>query len=82
MGGRNRARREAAAADERAALILESITDAFPFARFRVAVYLHERCGPAHHRIHPFGELVGKSRWDVFPAGVGTIVEAGNSVVL
>ena len=70
-----RARREAAAADERAALVLESITDAFLSldSDWRLTY-----TNAAAERIIGFSrwELVGKSHWDVFPASVGTIVEA------
>ena len=70
-----RARREAAAADERAALVLESITDAF------IALDSDWRLtytNAAAERIIGFSrwELLGKSHWDVFPASVGTNVEA------
>ena len=69
-----RARREAAAADERAALVLESITDAFLSldSDWRLTY-----TNAAAERIIGFSrwELVGKNHWDVFPASVGTIVE-------
>ena len=65
-----RARRAAALADERAAVVLESITDAF-FAldsewRFTYMNAEAERINGVSR-----GELVGKSHWEVFPATVG-----------
>ncbi len=70
-----RARREAAAADERAAVVLESITDAF-FAldsdwRFTYVNAEAERINGVSR-----GELLGRNHWDVFPATVDTLVEA------
>ena len=69
-----RARREAAAADERAGVVLESITDAF-FAldsewRFTYMNAEAERISGVSR-----GELLGKSHWDIFPAALNTIVE-------
>jgi PAS domain S-box-containing protein len=69
-----RARRAAALADERAAVVLESITDAF-FAldskwRFTYMNAEAERINEVSR-----GELFGKSCWEVFPANLGTIVE-------
>ena len=69
-----RARREAAAADERAALILDSVTDAFMALdsdwRFTYMNAEAERINGVKR-----GELLGKSHWDVFPMAVGTIVD-------
>jgi PAS domain S-box-containing protein len=69
-----RARRAAAAADERAAVILESITDAF----FTLdAQWQFTYVNAEAERINGVrrGELLGKSHWEVFPATLGSIVE-------
>ena len=69
-----RARRAAAAADERAAVVLESITDAF-FAldsewRFTYMNAEAERINGVGR-----GELLGKNHWEFFAPALGTVVE-------
>jgi PAS domain S-box-containing protein len=69
-----RARGQAALADERATIVLESITDAF-FAldadwRFTYVNAEAERISGIART-----ELLGKTHWDVFPAALGTSVE-------
>jgi PAS domain S-box-containing protein len=69
-----RARREAAAADERAAVILESITDAF-FALDASWRFTYVNAEAEHINGVSHGALIGQNHWDVFPATVGTIVD-------
>lgn len=72
----SRLRHEAAAANERAAGILESITDGFVALdrgwRFTYANDMAERLTRMKRE-----ELLGKNQWELFPATLGTPVEEG-----
>ncbi len=68
------ARREAAAAHERAAVVLESITDAF-YALDSEWRFIYMNAEAERVSAVSRGELLGKSHWEIFPALSSTIVE-------
>src|SRR5581483_1424362 len=67
-------RREVAAANERAATILESITDGFiSLDREWRFTYVNAEAERINGRSRK--ELLGRNHWEVFPDTVGTVVE-------